>query len=260
MRGKLRRKPLLEAIFELKWDVPTEESDSSGDPDYSFLIGLFQNALRDTFPYAGKLPAAQIPIELARHIAQYQFRVAKDQWPLAQLGPGVVTVNETQAYEWEGHFEAYCKAVIHKLRQVHPRADQLSPQQAQLRFINALYLDDDQEILPTLSRKLKTQVSLPDELLELVPRGMPASGMNLGVSFPMERPESRLAVSFNRGKAHDRDAIVWEVSVVSDAHQLETFFDDHESWLDNAHDVAEAAFFGFLSDQLLEEFGYEPGE
>jgi len=257
MTGKLRRKPLLEAVFEFKWKTRGSNEGISLDPDYTFLIGLFKNAVREHFPHAVQLPTAQIPVEMAGHVAQYQFRVAEDEWPLIQLGPGVMTVNETSSYEWDDHFETYCKDAIRKLLEVHPNIGSVQPFQAQLRFINGIFLDDDENILSVLENSLSTYIRLPERVMDVVGSETKPTGLGASLSFPITNPPSTLNVKFNRGKAHDRDALIWEISVLSDQKHMRSFFQEYSAWLDSAHATAESAFFGFLSDEMLRRFGYE---
>jgi uncharacterized protein (TIGR04255 family) len=260
MSGKLHRKPLLEAIFELKWKTQSHDAGLSVDPDYSFLIGLFKNAVRDRFPEAVQLPASQIPVEMASHVAQYQFRVAENQWPLVQLGPGVMTVNETSSYEWNNHFEADCKNSVKQLLDVHPHSESIQPVQAQLRFINGIFIEDNESVLSVLERGLNTHISLPDRFGDVVGGDTKPWGLGVSISYQITEPASSLNVKLNRGKAHDRDALIWEISVVADGQDAESFFENSSAWLDSAHIAAESAFFAFLSDELLRRFEYDSNE
>ncbi len=257
MPGKLRRKPLLEAVFELKWNTRDHDQAGPVDPDYTFLIGLFKNAVRDRFPEAVQLPTSQIPLEMAGHVAQYQFRVGKNEWPLVQLGPGVMTVNETESYEWEDRFEADCKNAVEKLLDVHPSIESVQPFQAQLRFINGIAIDHGENALSVLEEQLNTHVTLPGRVMDVVGSGATPTGLGMSFSYPISDPRSTLIVKFNRGKAHDRDALIWELSVLSGQEQMGTFFREYSTWLDSAHAKAEAAFFGFLSEEMLRRFEYE---
>ena len=257
MSGKLHRKPLLEAVFEFKWKTRDRNDGVSVDPDYTFLIGLFKNAVRDRFPEAVQLPTSQIPVEMASHVAQYQFRVARNQWPLVQLGPGVVTVNETSSYEWDNHFETDCKNTVKQLLDVHPHSDSVQPFQAQLRFINGIFIDDDENVLSVLENGLNTHISLPERVMDVVGSDTDPIGLGMSFSYPIIDPPSTLIVKFNRGQAHDRDALIWEISVLADEQNIRSFFSQYSAWLDSAHAIAEAAFFGFLSDELLRRFEYE---
>lgn len=259
MRGTLRKKPLLEAVFELRWKSRIEDTlPSSVDPDYSFLVGLFQGAVKNDFPFPVRLPASQIPAELVNYVAQYQFRVADGAWPLVQLGPGLLTVNETTTYVWKDHFERYCVDLIRKLVDVHPNAGQLSPYQAQLRFINGLNVDDDNDVLEELKRQLNTRIGLPNDVIQSVGSDSAPNGLQMAISFPLQQPSANLTISMSKARSNEKNVIMFDISVISAESQLESFFDDYNTWLQSAHDVAESVFFGFLSDDLLERFEYEP--
>ncbi len=103
VRHSLKNKPLLEAILEIKWALsPHSENIGNGtDPHYKILLGRMFDKISDTgglYPIHEELPAARIPDEFAGHIVQHRFLVEAGGWPLIQLGPGILTLNETENY------------------------------------------------------------------------------------------------------------------------------------------------------------------
>jgi len=98
---KLKNKPLVEAIFELKWDLQEMPGEYYFDPDYKMSIGRLYENLKDKYPTQEKLNTATMPDEIAGHVVQYRFRSAENDWPLVQIGPGIVTLNETEKYTWD---------------------------------------------------------------------------------------------------------------------------------------------------------------
>ena len=100
--GDLPNKPLAEAIFELRWALNDVGPGFSDDPGWQLLPGLYYSKVRDTYPHQVSLPATHLPTEVSGHMVRHQFRVGADKWPLTQLGPGILTVNETEGYTvWE---------------------------------------------------------------------------------------------------------------------------------------------------------------
>ena len=47
-----------------------------------------------------------VPVPLSMHFVRHRFRKSKDGWPLVQVGPGIVTLNETNGmlYTCKGGF------------------------------------------------------------------------------------------------------------------------------------------------------------
>jgi len=255
MTPLLREKPLIEAIFELRWRLRPNEHGLDVDPNYGFLPGLFQQAVQAEFPATVKLPSAQVPAEMLSHVTQYQFRKAPDSWPLVQLGPGVLTVNDTEGYSWTNNFETLCGRAITKLLAVYPNRADLVPLLVQLRFLNGIYLDEDPaSVLVALQRQLKTTVALPmEKLADLVAPDGPF-GFGLHVTYTCREPVGNIGIKLNRGKVRNRDALVWEIFVSSKDDQVGSFLEEHAQWLSMAHTAAERAFFAFLSEELLRRF------
>jgi uncharacterized protein (TIGR04255 family) len=97
-RKILRNKPLLEAIFELRWELQEQAPGLKLDPHYKILIGSLYDRVKDEYPFHEELPTATIPDEISGYIVKHRFRKSENGWPLIQLGPGVVTLNDTEGY------------------------------------------------------------------------------------------------------------------------------------------------------------------
>ena len=70
------------------------------DPHYRLLLGRLFDRFQKDYPVHEQLPTASLPDDMVGQVVQHRFRVAKDDWPLVQVGPGVFTVNDTQHYTW----------------------------------------------------------------------------------------------------------------------------------------------------------------
>jgi uncharacterized protein (TIGR04255 family) len=70
--------------------------------NYKILLGLIYDRVTKEYPHHEELPAASVPDELAGHIVQHRFRKSENNWPLIQIGPGLVTLNDTNNYTWKG--------------------------------------------------------------------------------------------------------------------------------------------------------------
>ena len=101
MSKELSNKPLVEAIFELKWKLKKSENGGQIDPNYKILVGMLYDRLKRNYPQLEALPASDMPDEMVPHVVQNRFRVGKGKWPLVQIGPGILTVNDTGNYTWE---------------------------------------------------------------------------------------------------------------------------------------------------------------
>ena len=136
---KLKHAPLKEAIFELFWKLPLDATNFPFDPEFDMALGKFQEHIRDRYPVNKRLfpPGANFRIYPK---PGYQFWRGELEWPVVQIGPGVLTVNETdQNYVWEENFRP---AIIHALEAVeksYPTA--LEFNKMRLTYIDAVDYD-----------------------------------------------------------------------------------------------------------------------
>lgn len=81
-RKILENKPLVEAIFEIRWNLEVDKefsiTDKNGlkhptrvDPHYKLLIGRLYDKINTEYPYHESLPASKMPDELSAYIIQH---------------------------------------------------------------------------------------------------------------------------------------------------------------------------------------------
>src|SRR4030043_2007896 len=136
-RKILKNKPLSEAIFELKWKLQEIRESIRIDPHYKILVGSLFSKLREDYPYHEMLPAASIPDDIAGHVIQHRFRKGKAEWPLLQIGPGILTVNDTEGYIWE-EFEQKIIQAAKDFFEIYPEPETLKIKSLLLRYIDAV--------------------------------------------------------------------------------------------------------------------------
>ncbi len=251
----LKNKPLVEAILEIKWKLQAGPAPGTElDPHYAFLLGLFHDKVKADYPHHEALPTSSVPEELVPHMAGHRFRVAPDGWPLIQLGPGVLTVNETSGYTWAG-FEPRCRAAVSTLFSVHPSPKALLVSSVALRYIDAVKFDfQNANVLDFLRTKLKTNIALPPELFHGNNISRIPSGFNWQIAFPHNRPKGSLTLRFATGLREDAPVLVLETLVVSQDDEVPSLPDGVADWLTQAHDIAHDTFFKLIEGDLEKEF------
>lgn len=247
---ELSNKPLIEAIAEIKWG-----KESELDPGFEIIVGRLYERLQAEYPeIEDLLPIVQVPPAMTIHVVRHRFRRKKEGWPLVQIGPGILTINETEAYHWSD-FSSRVKSALAKLYDAHPSRESINISQLLLRYINALEFDYlSQDLMAFLSKKMRTYVSVPRELFQQTPVGEKPHGLNLQLTFPAETPRGVLHVGFGTGRKKDRPALMWELQVRSagsDVPEMPVAFD---TWLTAAHGLAERWFFEMVKGELLESF------
>ena len=86
MGDKLFKPPLVEVVFELKWKDDQKE-------DYDLLVGELYSQLKSEFPEKELLKPSEIPSFAMPFKVQHRFREGKNDYPLYQLGPGILSFN-----------------------------------------------------------------------------------------------------------------------------------------------------------------------
>lgn len=248
---ELKNKPLVEALFEVRWGLDGPPG-MAVDPAYQLLIGQLYGQIRERFPHAVRLPTAEIPELMAPFTPQHQFRVGPDRWPLVQLGPGLLTVNDTEAYLWDNFYDS-CRYVVDALFKVYPQADRpLRIVEVSLRYIDADILEG--AAATEFLRKLKIDIGLPTFLFKDGRVGELPLGVGLSLAYPTAEPRGTIRLVFNQGRKSDKDALIWETQVASRGEDVPTDPGRIGEWLDKAHSITHDWFIRLIEGELLEKY------
>lgn len=253
MNKTLANAPLVEAIFEIRWQQPELQAGMLQDANYSLLIGRLYDRLNKYYPIHQQLPTALIPAEIAGGVIQHRFRTGEEQWPLIQLGPGILTVNDLkQSYHWH-NFSSQIIQSADALFTAYPQPNKLIINHLALRYINALDFDfaaDD--TLRFLQKNLKINITFPSFLQE-----MPITKLvrlDNTFSFQCSQPNAKINIRFTQGRKDDQEALIWEMVVVSTDQDIPTLPQDLEHWLNDAHSIIETWFFNLIEGELQKRF------
>lgn len=251
----LQNKPLVEAIFELHWKWHQPNEDGPENPHYKLLIGGLYEKLRAFYPHHEQLPAASVPDEMAKGLVQHRFRTGKDEWPLVQIGPGILAVNDTQGYTAES-FENQIKQAVDAFFDVCSKLDgDLEPDRLLLRYIDAIPFDyEEEEILHFLRDKMKIQITLAGNLFGDTGVSEQPLALDLKFVFPSTSPKGAMHIRFSRGQKFGADALIWETMVESTGHDAPKEQTGIPEWIRQAHTLAEDWFFKLIDGELLERF------
>lgn len=258
MAGKiLKNKPLVEAIFEIKWKLKEEKPGILLDPDYKILLGRFYERIIQTYPHHEPLPTSTFPDEIVGQAVQHRFRVAEKSWPLIQLGPGIMTVNDTSSYTWPDFYER-CINAISKLVESYPKPENVIYESVLLRYIDAISLDYiSNNIFEFLSDKLKTTISLPENLFEGVDVESKPLSLNWQASFHLRSLPGIVTLRFATGKRKNEPVMLWETMVLSLAKDVPPIPSGFPEWVDKAHTTTDDWFFKLIEGELERRFSGE---
>ncbi len=254
-RPDLPNKPLIEAILELKWVLPSTPGQS--DSNYRLLVGRFSDRVQEEYAFTEPLPTSQVPDSMVSHTPQFRFRVSENSWPLVQIGPGIMTVNQTQGYTREDFFER-CEDGVNKLHAAYPTQGKLEVESLMLRYINAVEFDFVQnDILTFLKEKLKLDVALPKSLFTSNQISKKPKAFNWQIAFDIEEISSVITLRFSTGHRHNKPAIIWETLVQTDNKIVPDIPGGFMEWLVKAHNWIDDWFFKIIEGDLEEEFSRE---
>lgn len=250
----LQNKPLVEALFEFRWSVGSREPGESVDPHYKLLPGRFYERAQAKYPHHEQLPTATMPDEVAAYLVQHRFRVAADEWPLVQIGPGILSLNVTDAYSWDD-FRARIEAAVVWLFDAHPASAAMLPESLLLRYIDALDFDTGhRNIFDFLAQMMGVTIAYPSSLFDgSHVHPVPQQFLNQA-AFACANPPGLVTLGFASGTVHDAPALVWETAVQSNGAQIPAMPAALSHWLENAHQIIHDWFFALIAGDLEKEF------
>jgi uncharacterized protein (TIGR04255 family) len=248
----LSNKPLVEVIFELRWGLEGPPGIAV-DPYYQMLIGQFYSAVKADYSFWERLPTAEVPEALAPYTPHHRFRVANNQWPLVQIGPGILTVNDTENYVWDSSFYPRCAALIDTLFNIYPDSNE----RLRIFEVTLRYVDADEMLggsAMEFLEELKVAVKLSDTLFAGGRINNTSLGVGLSLTYPTIQPKGAFQISFNQGRKNDQYAMIWETKVLSRGSDAPKQPEAIKDWLKNAHETTHDWFFRQIDGDLLEKY------
>lgn len=240
--SKLKNAPLLEVIFELRWNI-TNQADLG---KVQYLHGDLYALLKDDFPVRESLIPAGFPSNLLVNSPSYRFRRKENGYPLFQIGPGILSLNTTdEFYEWEEYF-SWCKALLSAFLKVYPY-DKEESFRAGLIYIDFFKLDiAKQNILDFVNKNLSMELKQRFYKTTHLPKSL-----NFSTSFQTNL--GQLSVALNTGKnSKQDDGLVLQTTLSSSDFQPDT--SQIVDWLENSHEFSSNLFKEMTKGSLYNSF------
>ncbi|WP_373513340.1 TIGR04255 family protein [Persicitalea sp.] len=241
---KLPKAPLKEVIFEIFWDVQITPEGLAIDSDFEFALGLFAKKIKASHSKDKKLYPNGAPLQLTGKVT-HQFWRDEMTWPIVQLGPGVMTVNDTDiTYDWEnGYFDLVQNCLDYLFESYEYK---ININQLQLKYIDAVDLASDTDYVGFLKDHLRIELrndfTLPGK----------AVGAHVNQGFQLE--DGSLLTLFAGDAVNQstkQTAAVWTTTVFKTGNFSQ---DEIVEWLSRAHDIASATFKEMVSPQFYKTF------
>jgi uncharacterized protein (TIGR04255 family) len=250
----LESPPLVEVILEVRWQLREGDHPSvRRDPHYSLVVGKLHAKISDDYPFHEQLPAAMVPDEISAYTVKHRFRVAKGQWPLVQIGPGVLTLNETKKYTTFQDFRPRAEKLVQEFFAVYPETPAIT--MVLLRYIDAVDFDHrTQDVWDFLRDKMRVPVRLPEEFFRDSGVGPRPRSFLWEASFSCQRPKGTASLRFATGERKGSPVLTWEQMVRTTDDDVPPMPDGFADWLENAHAVTKAWFLRLINGELRERF------
>lgn len=218
------------------------------DLKYNLAQGKFQDLVQNDFPhYRRKIPVF-LPLAALSHKIEHQFWKNEKEHPVIQLGPGILTVNDTDKnYMWESFYPLVSQS-LSWLEKAY--RGPVQPILCYLRYIDVVKASEyeiSQDWLAFLQDNLKIQVK------HLFNTQGQLSNFSFNQSFAQNNgSDLNITVSKGNDTATNEDLLVWETGIIQS-----TLDDWHEilPWLQWAHNLAREIFLSMTKGDFYDSFG-----
>ncbi len=134
--SKLPNSPLQEVIFELILNQEVDLNGNSTEESFDMAQGVFDKSVLSEFNHRVTIPFPP-SIRIFPRI-KHQYWTNQGQWPVVQIGPGILTVNDTDVnYEWAKFYPLIIQNIN---RLIESYSKELDISKVALRYIDAVEL------------------------------------------------------------------------------------------------------------------------
>lgn len=238
----------------MRWQLEEKAPEIRVDPHYKIMIGSLYETVKDEYPFHEELPTATMPDEISGYMVQHRFRKGKDLWPLIQIGPGIVTLNDTEGYVWED-FKVRISYLIDKLFTVYPEPSKLRVSRLLLRYIDAISFDySTGDIFNFLGEKMKINLNIHQGLFDGTGIVKKPLGIDMRLAFPSSTLRGQIHFRVARGKKEETDALILDTIFESVGEDAPKDAGEIVSWAERAHEITDDWFFKLIEGELLGRF------
>lgn len=241
-RAKLKNAPLKEVIFELFWDMtPSAVGAMPTDSQYDLALGSFADKIKAHFPTRKRTMPEGIKIYPK---PEYQFWKGELIWPVIQLGPGMLAVNDTDKnYSWDKNFKSNIQLAIQTLSESYEEQPKFN--RIKLQYINAIELPE-----------LDAEKFIKEKLLTSVVRKNTIPGTTKGLQILQlfeQEDGAILTINIQTGlnSLTKLTSVVWTLTVESMQPMDDRKIDE---WLDRAHNLTSNTFVSMLEPSFYASF------
>jgi uncharacterized protein (TIGR04255 family) len=241
--SKLPKAPLLEVIFELKWDI-TNKNDVI---DFQYLHGDLYSNLKNKFLYRENLIPPEIPFDVLIGTPVYRFRRNQNEYPLIQIGPGLITVNTIDCiYFWED-FKKEVENTFNSLQLVYPKSKKIIFTPI-LTYIDFFEIDfQKQTILEFINKNLN--LNIQQNFMDNKKSSF--NDINLTLNYNID--SNILSLNLTNGNLNNsKSGIILQTKIIGEKNIYSTF--KITEWLNEVHKISSELFKKITEGKLYSSF------
>ena len=266
MAEVLPNAPLVEVVFELRWDLlgsgPVEPLRT--DPGYPILCDQFSRAVKKLgFRHTKDMQLQGLGFG---HSIDRRFYLSEKQaFPLVQIGHGIFATNESSGYKWT-KYKAACLKHLKLLIDSYPQMTSfsMSPSLLELRYIDVFPAVSDKgkkrDIFSFLEVDTNLGISRPSLVEGLEPITSLGGGRIIAQYRVKKARATTFVLDFGSAKTENKDTIRMESKVRSvgkDVPNLKSkprFIESVGEWLERAHSITSPFFQQLIKPELFKKF------
>lgn len=239
--SKLPNAPLIEVIFELRWQI-RQKSDLT---KYQYLIGDLYSLIKNDYPIRESLAPPEFPTDVLINNPVHRFRTDKNTYPLVQIGPGVLTLNTTDDNYFWNDFFIWSETLMDRFFEVFPIGSETF--KPNLSYLDFFKFNFKSENAYDFVNKFFNLTFRQDFIKTTV------NPSNLDIGYFYETELGNLSVTLKKGQnAKKEEGLVMQTTL--HGKDSMTKKDNTLSWLDKAHSFSSELFKEITKENLYNSF------
>lgn len=241
--SKLPNAPLLEVVFEIKWDIINKNDII----DFQYIHGDLYSKLKGKFPFRENLLPPEVPFEVVKGMPVYRFRKDRNEYPLVQVGPGLLTLNTNDdKYFWE-EFKEEINDTLNALKDIYPKLIdfKLNPTLTYIDFFEISF--EKQNLLEFINENLN--LNIQQGFIELTDESL----KDINLTFNYQIKNDILSFNLRNGMINNKKiGLILQTKVIggNNMYSSETLTE----WLNESHEICSEAFKKISKGKLYESF------